>query len=144
MAALYCIRLKKAFEEENLLQILKISSDIGHYVGDAHVPLHTTKNYNGQLTGQKGIHGFWESRLPELFSENYDLFTGKATYLENAQLTVWKAVETAHLALDTVLSFEKILSKKIRADKQYVVTQRGQSNVKTHSLSLHYSHRPYF
>jgi hypothetical protein len=36
-----------------------------HYVGDAHVPFHATLNYDGQLTGQKGIHARWESVLVE-------------------------------------------------------------------------------
>lgn len=57
-------RLVKAFENHDVDCILKNSADLGHYVSDAHVPLHTTENYNGQLTGQKGIHAFWESRLP--------------------------------------------------------------------------------
>ncbi|MGC6428813.1 MAG: hypothetical protein ACON4Y_05945 [Flavobacteriales bacterium] len=55
-------------------QILFICSDLGHYIADANVPLHTTINYDGQLTGQKGIHAFWESRLPELFSSEYNFF----------------------------------------------------------------------
>ena len=50
------LNLQKAFEEKNLDKILRYAADIGHYIGDAHVPLHTTKNYNGQLTNQKGIH----------------------------------------------------------------------------------------
>ncbi|HAZ26009.1 MAG TPA: S1/P1 Nuclease, partial [Algoriphagus sp.] len=60
------LNLTKAFSERNHSAILRISADLGHYIGDLHVPLHTTKNYNGQLTGQEGIHGFWESRIPEL------------------------------------------------------------------------------
>lgn len=51
-------RLVKAFENHDVDYILKNSADLGHYVSDAHVPLHTTKNYNGQLTKQKGIHAF--------------------------------------------------------------------------------------
>ena len=47
------------------------------------MPLHTTENYNGQMTGQRGIHGFWESRLPELKSKDYDYFVGRAEYVEN-------------------------------------------------------------
>ena len=52
-------RLTEAFKEKNFLQIMKNSADIGHYIADAHVPLHTSSNHNGQLTNQKGIHGFW-------------------------------------------------------------------------------------
>ncbi|MBL0103970.1 MAG: hypothetical protein IPP51_09590 [Bacteroidetes bacterium] len=51
-------------ERNNPEGILYYSANIGHYVADAHVPLHCTENYNGQMTGQSGIHGFWESRLP--------------------------------------------------------------------------------
>lgn len=50
--------LVKAFKERDSLRILRLSADLGHYVADAHVPLHTTENYNGQLSGQTGIHGF--------------------------------------------------------------------------------------
>lgn len=39
------------------------AADIGHYVGDAHQPLHMTKNYDGQLTGQNGIHSRYESTM---------------------------------------------------------------------------------
>ena len=126
--------LTDAFKVGDVDDILRLSADIGHYIADANVPLHTTENYNGQLTDQYGIHGFWESRLPELFSDQYDLFTGKATYLENPQNSIWEAVKAAQLAVDSVLSIEKKLSNKVRADKQYVITQRGQSNIKTYSV----------
>ena len=51
-------RLVKAFENNDVDYILKNSADLGHYVSDAHVPLHITENYNGQLSVQKGIHAF--------------------------------------------------------------------------------------
>ncbi|MBM55958.1 MAG: hypothetical protein CMB32_05320 [Euryarchaeota archaeon] len=50
--------------------IIKEASDLGHYLGDAHVPLHTTSNYNGQLTGQTGIHSLWETHVYELTKAN--------------------------------------------------------------------------
>lgn len=42
-------------------------SDLCHYVGDTHVPLHCTLNYDGQLTGNNGIHSRWESQMVNLF-----------------------------------------------------------------------------
>ena len=39
------------------------ASDIGHYVGDAHQPLHNTKNYNGQYTNNSGIHSRYETTM---------------------------------------------------------------------------------
>ena len=36
---------------------------MSHYIGDAHVPLHSVVNYDGQETNQHGVHGRWESEL---------------------------------------------------------------------------------
>ena len=85
-------KLTEAFKRENIDMILHYSADLGHYIADGHVPLHTTENYNGQLTNQRGIHGFWESRIPELKSENYDFFVGKATYIEKPIFMAWQTI----------------------------------------------------
>ncbi len=128
-------RLRDAFMLKDPEKILSLSADLGHYIADAHVPLHTTENYNGQLTGQDGIHGFWESRLPELFAKNYDFFTGKATYIKNTQLEAWKAVETAHLHLDSVLMLEKHLGEKF-GEKKFSFETRGKQTVKVYSAEF--------
>lgn len=39
------------------------AADLGHYVADGHMPMHITNNYNGQLTGNKGIHSRYESTM---------------------------------------------------------------------------------
>ncbi|UII27108.1 zinc dependent phospholipase C family protein [Fulvivirga maritima] len=113
--------------------ILRLSAEIGHYIADANVPLHTTENYNGQLTGQRGIHGLWESRLSELFSEDYDFFVGRAEYLDNAQLAIWEGVVHAHEALDSVLSMEIMASEKLKEDKKYSFETRGSATIKVYS-----------
>lgn len=126
-------KLTEAFKEKNRAKILRISADIGHYVGDAHVPLHATMNYNGQLTNQHGIHGLWESRLPELFSSGYDFFTGRAGYIDNVQLAAWAASESSFAAKDSVLDFERKLSAAFGPDRKYTNEYRGQTQVKTYS-----------
>lgn len=126
-------RLTEAFKEKNTDLILKYSAEIGHYIADAHVPLHATENYNGQLTNQKGIHGFWESRLPELFSDQYDFFVGRAYYVNDVLGLAWKASEGSFAAKDSVLQFEKKLSEKFPAEKKYALEQKGQNQVKVYS-----------
>jgi len=127
------IQLTEAFKRKDVKAILRLSADLGHYIGDMHVPLHTTKNYNGQLTNQYGIHGFWESRIPEMLSNDYDFFVGKAKYLEQPQLSAWEAVIGAHLALDSVFQFEKIVSEKFPEDKKYAFEERNGINTKVYS-----------
>ncbi|MEL7004736.1 MAG: zinc dependent phospholipase C family protein, partial [Bacteroidota bacterium] len=126
-------RLTNAMAAGDTRSILRLSADIGHYIADANVPLHTTENYNGQLTDQYGIHGFWESRLPELFSDQYDFFVGQAEYLDNSQLTAWQIVTQAHEALDSVLTFEKELDNQFNDDKKYSYERRGAIVVKVYS-----------
>lgn len=130
---LMVMRLTTAFEEKNVSRILRLSAELGHYVGDAHVPLHTTENYNGQLTNQKGIHGFWESRLPELYDRDYDFFVGKATYIESPLDMIWDVIEQSHWAVDSVLRFEAELNAEWPEDKKYVYEERGVALVKTYS-----------
>ena len=129
-------RLTEAFKEKDLERVLRYSADLGHYVGDANVPLHTTENYNGQMTGQYGIHGFWESRLPELFSEEYDFFVVKATYLNNPQLEAWSAVTQANNALDSVFQFEKLLTAKMGESRKYAFESRGATTLRVYSYDF--------
>lgn len=125
-------RLTEAFKTKDKAKILKYSADIGHYIGDAHVPLHTTQNYNGQLTNQVGIHGFWESRLPELFASDYNYFVGKADYIENNDEYFWDIVLTSHLLVDSVLLIEKDLTKKFPSDLKYCYETRNNYTVRTY------------
>jgi len=126
-------QLTEAFKERNVQKILRLSADLGHYIGDANVPLHTTHNYNGQLTGQNGIHGFWESRLPELFSDEYDFFFPKASYINSPIARAWGAVTGAHLALDSVLRFERELTDRFGGDRKFSYETRNNLNVKVYS-----------
>ncbi|WP_296700361.1 zinc dependent phospholipase C family protein, partial [Algoriphagus sp.] len=132
-AYLTFLNLTKAFEEKNTDAILKLSADLGHYLADLNVPLHTTKNYNGQLTGQEGIHGFWESRIPELQASDYQLWVGKAEYVEKPQRAIWEAVGRAHSQVDSVLQFEKILTSNFSQDQKYSFEERNSLTVRVYS-----------
>ena len=126
-------RLVSAFQRGDVDRILRNSSEIGHYVGDAHVPLHTTENYNGQLTNQHGIHAFWESRIPELSAENYDHLVGRATYVDRVLDLAWDAVYASHMLVDSVLSIERRLSASYPEDRKYVFEDRGRGAMRMYS-----------
>lgn len=126
-------RLADAFRQGDVDRILRLSAELGHYVGDAHVPLHTTENYNGQLTNQHGIHGFWESRVPEVYGEQYDYFVGRAFYVESVINTSWDIVKASHAQVDSVLQLEAALTKSTPSDRKYAFEQRGNVTIKTYS-----------
>jgi len=128
-------QLTKAFEEKDVDKILHLSADLGHYVADANVPLHTTENYNGQFSGQEGIHAFWESRLVELYLDDYDLLTPKAHYIENINKEIWGIVHHSYSQTFLVFSAEIEAGSAIPDDQKFVYTERGSTEQKIQSLA---------
>jgi hypothetical protein len=113
-------QLTNAFIDKNQDRILKIAAELGHYIADAHVPLHTVSNYDGQQTNQNGIHAFWESRLPELFADNqYDYFVGQASYFDSPSKYYWDIIFSSNKLAANVLRIEKEVSTAFAADKKY-------------------------
>lgn len=130
-------RLTQAFKEKNFSRILKNSAEIGHYIADSHVPLHANSNHNGQYTNQKGIHGFWESRVPELLADaEFNFFIGKAQYIDRPLDYSWARVLESAKAADSVLSFEKSLSKKFSPDQKYSFENRNGVIIRQYSTAF--------
>ena len=130
-------RLTDAFREKNFSRIMKNSAEIGHYISDAHVPLHASSNHNGQLTNQKGIHGFWESRVPELLAEKqFDFFIGKAAYIENPGDFIWARVLESAKAADSVLLFERQLTEQFPGDQKYAFEERNGNVIRQYSSAF--------
>ena len=112
--------LTNAFIAKDGPRILKLSADIGHYMGDAHVPLHASTNHNGQLSGQEGIHALWESRIPELFADaTFSYWIGHAQYLASPRQFIWNAVIESGRAADTVLCAEQTLRAQYPEAERY-------------------------
>ncbi len=127
-------RLTRAFSEKDIPKILKTSAELGHYIADAHVPLHTNSNHNGQLTQQQGIHAFWESRIPELLADKtFNFFIGKAEYLPNTGQFIWNRVMESALAADSVLRFEKLLSHDYPDDKKFAFEEKNGKIMRQYS-----------
>ncbi len=127
-------RLTAAFREKDQARILKYSAELGHYIADSHVPLHASSNHNGQFTGQKGIHGFWESRIPELLAEKeWDFFIGRAEYIASPLDFAWDRVLESAAASDTVLKFEKMLSETFPTDQKFSFESRNGIIIRQYS-----------
>lgn len=113
-------QLTRAFIDKDQARILKTAAELGHYLADAHIPLHTISNYDGQLSNQNGVHAFWESRLPELFADNqYDFFVGQAVYFDKPQKYFWDIIFASNKLAPNVLRIEKEVATDFQADKKY-------------------------
>ena len=110
--------LTEAFRNRDTTDIIRYSAELSHYVGDAFVPLHTTINYDGQLTDQKGLHSLWESQLPERFINTYNLASEPAKYVKNPLDAIWVVLGQSYGFLgetfDRALKIEKTMKPEVR------------------------------
>jgi hypothetical protein len=118
-------KLTAAFKNKRKAEILLIAADLGHYIGDAHMPLHTTVNYDGQATNQRGIHYFWEGQLPELFGKGYNLCTS-ASYIDNIETAAWGIIDSSHNLVGRLLQTEYNMRKDNPEGKQYAMGPDGK------------------
>jgi len=118
-------KLTKAFKAGRKAEIIFLAADLGHYIGDAHMPLHTALNHNGQLTGQQGIHAFWEAQLPEMFGEGYNLYTGDAKYIPDIEEETWQIVDSTYRLAEVLLAADRELSAGLPQNKVFMMDSAG-------------------
>jgi len=75
--------LRGCFERNDWHRALLWASDLSHYVGDGHMPLHATKNYDGQESDNKGIHLRYESKMITAFAYSMKGKAQKANYIDD-------------------------------------------------------------
>ena len=83
--------------------IVQLSADIGHYVADIHVPLHTTLNYDGQRSGQHGIHSRFEREMIERFQDRYEFVPGKVETIADATAAAFEIILNSYVWVDNIL-----------------------------------------
>lgn len=99
------------------------SAIIGHYVADAHVPFHAVLNYNGQLTGQTGIHNRWEDELFIRYQQQLAIKPGALTSIGNERDFVFDVLlESSQLADDVLAADRKAIGDRGVYDDRYFET----------------------
>lgn len=138
----YTDKLTSAFRSQNADSIVFYAAELTHYVADAHVPLHTSINYDGQLTGQHGIHDLWETTVPEAVITSYDLSSRhKARYIQSPSDEIWKIIEHTFSLLPEMLAVEKEVSNNFNDSTKYRWEVRWGKNRRfyTHEFARQYS-----
>ncbi|MFZ4546522.1 MAG: T9SS type A sorting domain-containing protein [Bacteroidales bacterium] len=80
------------------------AADLGHYVADGHMPLHITKNYNGQFTGNTGIHSRYESTMINAHIGEI-VYTGEdATEILNVNQYIFEYLYANYIYCDSVIA----------------------------------------
>jgi hypothetical protein len=87
--------------------VILFSAAASHYIQDAHQPFHASDNYDGQLTGQRGIHSRFEQHLIERFQSRLSLNPATPTPIAKPRDTAFEVLLTSHQLVDSVLKADK-------------------------------------
>ena len=95
--------LQQCFEARDLDNAKIVAADLGHYVGDGHMPLHITQNYNGQETGNTGIHSRYESTMIDAYVDQI-IYTGDSiAVVPDVTAYVFNYIYKNYTFIDSVL-----------------------------------------
>jgi hypothetical protein len=79
------------------------SGALAHYIQDAHQPFHASINYDGQLTGNNGIHARFERDLFEKFQSRLAVNPAPPTPILNVRDAVFDALLASYQLVDPIL-----------------------------------------
>ena len=114
-----CERIIDLLKKNQLEEAIYNMGVVGHYIADLHMPLHTVINYNGQFSGNDGIHKRWEHRLVDEYVKKIKP-VGKIETVEDpwsfSMRIVKESFKLHHLILEADTKARKLLTKE-QADR---------------------------
>jgi hypothetical protein len=95
--------LRNCFQRRDWNRSALFAADLGHYLGDCHMPLHITRNYNGQMTGQSGIHSRYESTMIGRYETQIVYPADTAKYVEDVNGYIFDVLYENYQYVDSIL-----------------------------------------
>ncbi|NCC50890.1 MAG: hypothetical protein EOM20_06695 [Spartobacteria bacterium] len=110
-------QLTEAMKTTNWSDAAEIAAAMGHYVGDLHMPLHTTANFNGDLSDNLGVHKRWESEMPRAVRHSRYIEKKPFEYLEDpwSALTNW--IIDAHQYIPAIMDADTLATEYAGGDQ---------------------------
>lgn len=99
----YSLRLTNAFKAQNWEEVKLDAAALGHYMADATDPLHTTQNYDGQLTAQPGLEERFDIRLVDRFSNFFILAPQEAVKIDDPTEFAFQTALEAYTWVDHIV-----------------------------------------
>jgi len=96
--------LKSCFQRKDWNKSGLFAADLGHYVGDGHQPLHITRNYDGQYTGQNGIHSRYESKMISRFDVQIIYPADSVQVINDVRNFIFSYIYQNYSLIDSILA----------------------------------------
>jgi hypothetical protein len=112
------------------------AADLGHYVGDGFMPLHITANYNGQLSGQTGIHRRYEETMIDRHIDDIQFKTSTCSKVENVKSYVFNYLYSNYSSVKLLLQADDYAYKLAgnQYNETYYESLWAKSNLFTNRL----------
>ncbi|MDP4280762.1 MAG: T9SS type A sorting domain-containing protein [Bacteroidota bacterium] len=95
--------LQNCFQRKDFTKAALFAADLGHYIADGHQPLHITRNYNGQYSGNTGVHSRYETHLIDRFDDQIVYPDDNAWYVTDVTAFIFSRIYYSYDRLDTLL-----------------------------------------
>lgn len=95
--------LQACFEREDWDKAVLFASDLGHYVADGHMPLHITRNYDGQYSNNNGIHSRYESSMVNTYQSQIIYSGSQISEIDDVQDYIFSYLYYDYTYVDSVL-----------------------------------------
>ena len=96
--------LERCFERRDWDKAVLFAADLGHYVADGHMPMHITRNYNGQFSGNTGIHSRYESTMINAYISQFNYEGAETNEIEDVNQYIFDYLYTNYTFVDSVLA----------------------------------------
>ena len=103
----YSLRLTNALKSQNWEEAKLDAAVLGHYIADAHNPLQTTQNYDGQLTRQAGLADRFGARLIDRYNNFFFFRPGEATKINDPTEHAFQACLEAHTWVEQIVLWDR-------------------------------------
>jgi PEP-CTERM motif len=100
--------MSAAVTKQDWLNLLPVAAAQAHYIEDMHNPLHLTMNYDGQLTGNNGIHSRYETQMVNRNLSNLTFTTNPAVYLPTVIEDVFDGIDVHYYFVDDIMDADDL------------------------------------
>lgn len=96
--------LKNCFVRRDWAKAVLFAADLGHYIADGHMPLHLTRNYDGQYTGNTGIHSRYESTMINAYISQITYDGMPIDVVPNVRQYIFNYIYAQYPFLDSIIA----------------------------------------
>ena len=90
--------------------VWQVAAELGHYVADSHQPLHLTLNYNGQSTGNYGIHSRYETQMMNAHLSELPLPDTSSVYWNSVIDSTFRYIDEIYPYVSDIIAADDLAS----------------------------------